>query len=109
MRTAAGTAGPTLATTQARNPAPGGEAMSRITERLIAAAALGAGAFFAARALVRSRRRISFAGKVVFITGGSRGLGLIMARQFAAEGAKVAICARDPEELERARADLEGR
>ena len=38
--------------------------------------------------------------------GGSRGLGLVMAREFTREGARVAICARDPGELARAREDL---
>jgi short-subunit dehydrogenase len=45
--------------------------------------------------------------KTVLITGGSRGLGLVMAREFAHEGARLAICARDQEELEQARVDLE--
>lgn len=44
--------------------------------------------------------------KVVFITGGSRGLGLVLAREFARRGAKVAISARDAEELSRAESDL---
>ncbi|MDB4957406.1 MAG: Ketoacyl reductase [Myxococcales bacterium] len=44
--------------------------------------------------------------KVVVVTGGSRGLGLVLARQLVARGAKVAICARDRDELERARAEL---
>ena len=45
--------------------------------------------------------------KTVLITGGSRGLGLVMAREFAREGARLALCARDEEELERARLDLD--
>ena len=53
--------------------------------------------------------KFDFAGKVVFITGGSRGLGLILARKFVDKGAKVAICARDAVELSRARLDLEER
>ncbi len=48
-------------------------------------------------------------GKTVLITGGSRGLGLVLAREFAKEGARLSICARDPGELERARADLASR
>src|SRR5215211_7071800 len=48
-----------------------------------------------------------FKNKTVLITGGSRGLGLVMAREFAREGARVAICARDERELERARIDLQ--
>ncbi len=47
-----------------------------------------------------------FAGKVVVISGGSRGLGLIIARRLRAEGARLALVARDADELERARRDL---
>jgi short-subunit dehydrogenase len=52
------------------------------------------------------RRPADLHGKVVLITGGSRGLGLQMAREFGALGAAIAICARDQSELERARQDL---
>jgi NAD(P)-dependent dehydrogenase (short-subunit alcohol dehydrogenase family) len=72
-------------------------------------AAAGAGAFLAGRAVYRRFNGYDFEGKTVLITGGSRGLGLVLARGFAAEGARVAICARDPRELERARADLTAR
>ena len=57
----------------------------------------------------RRRSPESIRGKVVAITGGSRGLGLLLAREFAREGCRVAICARDADELDRARRDLEGR
>lgn len=56
--------------------------------------------------LVRQRRQISFRDRVVVITGGSRGLGLVMARQFAVEGARLALLARDSDELDRARDQL---
>ena len=68
-----------------------------------------AGAFLGARALMRTFSEYSFEGKTVLITGGSRGLGLVLARQFAREKARLAICARDEEDLERARIDLEKR
>ena len=57
----------------------------------------------------RQSRVIGFAGKTVLITGGSRGLGLVIARQLTAEGAHVVLMARDRAELERARHDLEAR
>src|SRR5438477_1680606 len=44
--------------------------------------------------------------KVVLITGGSRGLGLVLARHICARGGNVAIIARDPDELVRAKSDL---
>jgi short-subunit dehydrogenase len=52
-------------------------------------------------------RRYDLNGKTVLITGGSRGLGLVMARQLIQQGARLAICARDAAELERARVELE--
>jgi len=66
----------------------------------------GLGAVVAAQALISRRRKTDFRGQTVIITGGSRGLGLVMARQFAREGAKVAICARDEAELQEAETDL---
>src|SRR6266511_1620864 len=50
--------------------------------------------------------RYSLRNKVVFITGGSRGLGLVLARHICAQGGSVALIARDPEELTRAKTDL---
>ena len=47
--------------------------------------------------------------RTVFVTGGSRGLGLEIARVAGSRGARIAICARDAAELERARADLAAR
>jgi len=44
--------------------------------------------------------------KVAVITGGSRWLGLVLARHICAQGGRVALIARDPEELARAKADL---
>src|SRR5688500_19885154 len=71
-------------------------------------AALGtAGAFAAARRLFSSEPDLF--GAVAIITGGSRGLGFLIARELAREGCRLAICARDPDELERARVDLERR
>lgn len=49
---------------------------------------------------------LGLTGKVVLITGGSKGIGLACAGAFAAEGARVAICSRDQANLDRALADL---
>src|SRR5437764_7144733 len=48
-----------------------------------------------------------FKDKVALITGGSRGLGLEIARQICARGGKVALIARDAEELARAKTELD--
>src|SRR4051794_30880767 len=63
------------------------------------------GLWLAARWL-RERRDYDFRRKIVLITGGSRGLGLVLARELALEGARLVICARDGEELRRAFDDL---
>jgi NAD(P)-dependent dehydrogenase (short-subunit alcohol dehydrogenase family) len=47
-------------------------------------------------------------GKTVLITGGSRGLGLLLAKEFAARGAQIAISARQKDELDRAKNQLLG-
>jgi len=65
----------------------------------VIAGAVGA---FAGRQLVRGSRQIDFNNRVVVITGGSRGLGLVLARQLASEGARLCLLARDEEELRRA-------
>lgn len=45
-------------------------------------------------------------GRSALITGGSAGLGLAMAKEFAASGAEVAIVGRRPDVLERARREI---
>ena len=49
---------------------------------------------------------LGLAGKVAVVTGGSRGLGFYSARALAAEGARIAICARGEEGLVAAAATL---
>lgn len=71
--------------------------------------AAGVGAAVAAQALLRRDDDDALAGQVVLITGGSRGLGLSLAREFARRGCRIAICARDSNELANARRDLERR
>jgi NAD(P)-dependent dehydrogenase (short-subunit alcohol dehydrogenase family) len=69
---------------------------------LIGAAAVAGGLVI--RAATRSR--YSFAGKSVLITGGSRGLGLVVARILAKEGARLTLVARTEKALEAAEAEL---
>jgi short-subunit dehydrogenase len=74
--------------------------------RKLAAALFGYGAY---RIVVDSARRYDFAGKTVVVTGGSRGLGLVMSRQLADEGARLAICSRHEGQLRRAAHELRAR
>ena len=67
--------------------------------------AAGVGAVLLAQAW-RRRSDYDFATRCVVITGGSRGLGLVMARQLADEGANVVLIARDEAELARAAEDI---
>lgn len=87
--------------------------MKRAKTALIAGAAIagagvvcaGAGSIALCRGLSKlvSRR---MRGKVVLITGGSRGLGLALAEEFGRRGARLALTAREAGDLERARASL---
>ena len=71
-----------------------------------AAAIAGSSAFAAAAAKTWIRsfgaRPLSLNRKVVLITGGSRGLGFALAKDFGSRGARLALCARDSGELDRA-------
>lgn len=72
---------------------------------LLAVAGLG---WLAYRALQWGRQENLY-GQVVLITGGSRGLGLALAREFAREGCRLVLAARDVQELMRAQQDLRQR
>lgn len=67
---------------------------------------LGSTVIAAVGVVLARRTNYSFAGKVCLITGGSRGLGLVLARQLCAQGGRVALLARDRAELNRAREEL---
>jgi len=69
----------------------------------LAAAGTAVGAY----ALARRARSLDLQNQVVLITGGSRGLGFLLAREFARAGARVAFCGRDPEQLRKAQEELE--
>lgn len=69
--------------------------------------AVGAGLYMAGNSLYKEYKKYNFNGKVVLITGGSRGLGFVLAKELALKGAKLAICARSLEELVAAKTKLE--
>ncbi len=50
---------------------------------------------------------MKLAGKVAIVTGGSRGIGLAIAKALGAEGAKVAVASRTAKEVESATAELQ--
>lgn len=82
--------------------------MARAPRRIAASAGfalLGIAATVASRRTHRHSRPLS--GKVVFITGGSRGLGLALAEEFVRAGARVAIAAKDAAKLEEAEGRLQ--
>ena len=76
-----------------------------MTKDIVKLAAVAAGALILKSTLNRFFE-FDLNGKTVLITGGSRGLGLVMAREFAREGARLVLCARDEAELQRARTGL---
>jgi NAD(P)-dependent dehydrogenase (short-subunit alcohol dehydrogenase family) len=80
-----------------------GERRRRRVALRIAAGAVG---LAVARWVVAERRAMELTGRVVFVTGGSRGLGFAVVREFASRGCRLALCARDADELNRAAADL---
>jgi NAD(P)-dependent dehydrogenase (short-subunit alcohol dehydrogenase family) len=74
---------------------------------LVGAGAFLLGGWITARAIRTAQYPLR--DKIALISGGSRGLGLVLARHICNQGGKVALLARDPEELARAKADLTAR
>lgn len=70
---------------------------------------LGLGSLLAFRKYLHrsAEKDFLFQKKVVFITGASRGLGLVLAKHLAKQNARLAICARNEEELQNAKAYLQ--
>lgn len=81
-------------------------AMLGATGVAVAGAGVGIGLGLGAWAWWRRRNAEDLADKVVLITGSSRGLGFVMAQEFAARGARIVLCARDAAELDWAREEL---
>ncbi|MCW8137498.1 MAG: SDR family NAD(P)-dependent oxidoreductase, partial [Planctomycetota bacterium] len=68
---------------------------------------LAAGAALGGLALLARRRPLDLRGKVVVITGGSRGLGLQMAHALGEAGARLMLSSRKADDLEQAVAELQ--
>jgi short-subunit dehydrogenase len=77
-----------------------------ISRNTAVAVALGVGLFALGKTIYDEATRYDLNGKVVLITGGSRGLGLAMARLLAKKNARLVICARNEQQLENARMEL---
>lgn len=76
--------------------------MNALSKKILTGLGIGLGSTFLYSKIRDNLRYVSFQGKVVVISGGSRGLGLLMAQEFAKAGASIALIARDPDELRRA-------
>ena len=76
----------------------------------LVAAGLAAGGVLMGAALAaearRVRRALELDGQAALVTGGSRGLGLLIARELGRQGARVVLMARDQAELDRAEQKL---
>jgi NAD(P)-dependent dehydrogenase (short-subunit alcohol dehydrogenase family) len=70
----------------------------------LTAAGIGAGLLM--RTVMRKPAGLDLFSKVAMITGRAGGLGLALAREFAAEGARLALIANDPADLDYAHHDL---
>src|SRR5436305_1048282 len=88
-----------------RRGAEGAKMMDGRNDRAtLLAAGVGAGAV--GWKILQRMREADFRGKTAVVTGGSRGLGFLIARELARGGCRVVICARDDAELRRAADEL---
>ena len=80
-----------------------------MTRKQLAFGSAAIGAALMAARISRKRRAIDLSNRVALITGGSRGLGLLLARELGRSGTRVVLAARDQSELDVALRDLESR
>ena len=80
--------------------------MNKLLRNTLIMGGLGVAASIAGRAILRRSRSFNWSGKNVLVTGGSRGLGLCLARQLVELEANVAICARTESDLRAAELEL---
>ena len=75
--------------------------MRQNTKNWIGIGGLAIAGVWIAKTATRRARALDLVEKTVLITGASRGLGLVLAREFAKHAPRIAVCARDAAELER--------
>lgn len=80
--------------------------MASIKRNLLWTAGLMTAGYFLNNWVKKTLRRFDYKNKVILITGGSRGLGLVLARELARRGAHLALLARDQAELDNAKNDI---
>jgi len=78
----------------------------KVRDQVLIGLAGSAAVAWGARAWLRSRRRIELTGRVVIVTGGSTGLGLMVARHAAEQGARLVLAARGEADLRAAESEL---
>jgi short-subunit dehydrogenase len=93
------------ASQRAGRQAPGTARRTEAQSWLLRAGPAAAGGL----ALQAKREQVDLRGKTALVTGASRGLGLLIARELAAGGCQLAICARTAGDLERAASGLRDR
>lgn len=82
-------------------------ALLRSNRKRLALLPAMASGYLLTRILIDSTTPQSFRGQSAIITGGSRGLGLALARELVNENCNVTLLARDEEELKRAKKELD--
>jgi len=81
----------------------------KLSGSLLGAVGAAAGTWALARLVAERLRWFSYAGRVAVINGGSRGLGLVLARQLVDRGVRVALFARTPADVAAAVRELTDR
>lgn len=79
---------------------------SKLVNKITSYSVLAIGTYLVGKSIMRTFNKFPLSNKVVLITGGARGLGIILARQMAEEEAKIVICGRTEESLHAASEDL---
>jgi short-subunit dehydrogenase len=81
--------------------------MGKMTRKLLVRGAIGLSAYWAYNKIKTAQRAFVYRGRVVLISGGSRGLGMVLARQLARRRAWISLIARDEADLQNAKRLIE--